>query len=107
MLLLGDGCWETAPPAGAADLFPEVLTLSAIVSGVESTGWRLLHLSTADQQEWDEFESNHRRGGEEWLQNARDDELRRTLHERFLEYVTVYRGVLGFCYLLLRRDTTS
>jgi SAM-dependent methyltransferase len=106
-LLFGDGCWEGIPTAAASQAFPEVLPLSQIVAAADKAGWQVIHLSTADQREWDEFESSYRRGGEDWLLSHDDHELRRTLHQHFDEYVDVYRGVLGFCYLVLRRAPQS
>ncbi|MGO9488464.1 MAG: hypothetical protein ACLQBB_05490 [Solirubrobacteraceae bacterium] len=64
-------------------------------------------MSTADRREWDEFESTWRAGREEWLlanpDNDRAEAERAELDARLDEYVTVYRGVLGFCYLVLAR----
>lgn len=107
-LLFGDGCWERPPTGGAWAMFGgEVLGLPDLVAGARAAGWRVLHLSTADQREWDEFESTWRAGRQEWLlanpdapgAAAEQDELDRRLRE----YVGVYRGVLGFCYLVLAR----
>lgn len=53
-VLFGDGCWERPPTKEAVDLFgPAVLTLGELVNSVQKTPWRILHLSTADQREWD------------------------------------------------------
>ncbi len=106
-LLFGDGCWERPATAAAAAIFDDVLPLGEIVRAVISTGWRVLHLSTADQREWDEFESTWLAGPQEWL--LANPELpeaaaeRARLDGRLLEYVESYRGVLGFCYLVLGR----
>lgn len=65
----------------------------------------MLHLSTADQLEWDDFEATSRAGRLEWLLANPDDpragETRDWLDTREREYVTAYRGVLGFGYLVL------
>lgn len=110
-VLFGDGCWEREPTAAALEIFGEkVLPLADIVGLAQEGGWRVLHLSTADQREWDEFESTWRLGRESWvLANPGDaaaSAMRRELNERLVEYVAGYRGILGFCYLILSRQCT-
>ena len=71
------------------------------------TGWQILHLSVADQREWDDFESSHRKGLREWTVQNPDDTrvegIRKELNEREDGYLGVYRGVMGFAYLILTR----
>jgi cyclopropane fatty-acyl-phospholipid synthase-like methyltransferase len=105
-LLFGDGCWEQPPSAAAGDMFGEsVLALSDLVNAAIEAGWRVLHLSTADQREWDDFEATWRAGREDWLVAHLDDpgagEVRTFLDSRLRDYLDVYRGVLGFAYLVL------
>jgi cyclopropane fatty-acyl-phospholipid synthase-like methyltransferase len=105
-LLFGDGCWEGEPTPEAAAIFgAEVLRLDQILDYARDAGWRVLSLSTAEQREWDEFESSWRRGPEEWLLANPDapdaTAVRKELDERLTEYVNAYRGILGFCYLVL------
>jgi len=106
-LLFGDGCWEQPPTAAAARLFDEVLSLEAFVAAASAAGWRVLSLTTADQREWDDFESTWRAGREEWLLarpgSSQAAQQHRALDDRLAEYLSVYRGVLGFCYLILAR----
>jgi SAM-dependent methyltransferase len=107
-LLFGDGYWERTPTAEALDIFgPDVLPLGEVIEHALGTGWRLLTFSTADQREWDDFESSWRRGQEQWLLANPGDpgarELREHLDARLLQYVNDYRGVLGFCYMVLTR----
>jgi cyclopropane fatty-acyl-phospholipid synthase-like methyltransferase len=107
-LLFADGCWASEPAPEAVAIFGDgMLRLRDVVEHALDVGWRVLSVTTADQREWDEFESSWRRGREEWLLDNRDapgaDSLRRELDERLLEYITSYRGVLGFCYLVLTR----
>jgi cyclopropane fatty-acyl-phospholipid synthase-like methyltransferase len=107
-LLFGDGCWERSPTAAARSIFGDgVPMLPELASHATRAGWRVLHLSTADQREWDDFESTWRAGRELWLaeHGAAPDTapLRAELEDRLMEYVTVYRGLLGFAYLVLRR----
>lgn len=108
-LLLGDGYWEREPSEAARATFGEqILSLTALVTEVLSAGWRVLHQSSADQREWDEFESAWRGGLERWLERnptaADRPRVQDELSTRLLEYVRDYRGVLGFCYLVLSRD---
>jgi hypothetical protein len=105
-LLFGDGCWEAQPTPAAAKIFGEdVIALSSIIEHAHTAGWRVLHLDTADQREWDEFESCWRRGREDWLRAHPEDptasSVRAELDARITEYVRDYRGVLGFCYAVL------
>jgi ubiquinone/menaquinone biosynthesis C-methylase UbiE len=107
-LLFGDGCWERSPNEDAAKLFGDaVLTLSELVKCVQKAKWRILHLSTADQREWDDFESTWRAGRQEWLlanpEVERAPAVRNELDLQLGQYVDTYRGVLGFCYLVLGR----
>ncbi len=106
-VLYGDACWTTPPTAAAADLFEEVLPLTDLVEQVRASGWRVLHLSTADQREWDDFESTWRAARQEWLLAHGDDdrapEVRSRLDAQLDAYVRTYRGVLQFGYLVLAR----
>lgn len=107
-VLVGDGCWTSPPTQAAHDIFGgEVLPLADLVAACGETGWQVLHLTTASQHEWDEFESHHRAGPREWLlanpTDPRAAEVRATQANREREYLTVYRGVLDFAYLVLAR----
>jgi hypothetical protein len=85
----------------------EVVALPDLVRLAHAAGWQVLHVSQADQLEWDDFESTWRLGRHRWLAAHPDipeaGTLRQELQDRLLEYVDVYRGVLGFCYLVLTR----
>jgi SAM-dependent methyltransferase len=108
-LLYGDGCWDgPSPSAEARELFgADVLDLKRLVAEAGSAGWRIMHVSTADQREWDEFESGWRAGREQWLLDHADwshaAEIRAELDQRIAEYFDVYRAVLGFAYLVLAK----
>ena len=107
-LLFGDGVWEREPPAAAREVFgDDVPSLVGLVAAAEAAGWRVLHLSTADQREWDVFESSWRAGRQQWLIGHLDApeaaEVRATLDEQQAEYLNLYRGTLGFAYLVLGR----
>lgn len=105
-LLFGDGYWETAPSAAATEMFgEEVLPLAGLLEACRSAGWRVIHMSVASQLEWDDFESTFRAGRQEWLLAHAGDPraagLRDWLDARERQYFEVYRGVLGFAYLVL------
>ena len=107
-VLVGDGCWEAPPTAAAHAIFgDDVLPLADLVAACDETGWQVLHLSVADQREWDDFESRHRAGTREWLLanpgDPRAAEAKARQDEREREYLTAYRGVLGLAYLVLAR----
>jgi len=108
-VLFGDGCWESPPSnEGASAIFgDEVLALTDLVESATALGWRVVHLSTADQREWDDFEGTWRAGRQEWLLANPDDEgadeVREKLDTQLREYVGTYRGVLGFAYLFLAK----
>lgn len=107
-VLVGDGCWERPPTEAAHAIFgDDILPLADLVTACGEAGWQVLHLSTADQHEWDDFESRHRAGLREWLlanpTDPRGAEVRATHDAREREYLTAYRGVLGFVYLVLAR----
>ncbi len=106
--LYGGGFWERAPGPEAVEFFGrDTPGLPGLLEACRATGWRVIHLSTADQREWDDFESTFRAGRQEWLLanpgHPRAAEVRDWLDSREREYVSVYRGVLGFAYLVLAR----
>jgi cyclopropane fatty-acyl-phospholipid synthase-like methyltransferase len=107
-LLFGDVCWEHPPTDDAVGIFgDDVRALNDLVECAQAAGWRILHLSTADQREWDDFESTWRAGREEWLLANPNHEqapaAREELDAQVGQYFGTYRGVLGFCYLVLGR----
>jgi ubiquinone/menaquinone biosynthesis C-methylase UbiE len=107
-VLVGDGCWETPPTEAAHTIFgDDILPLADLVAASDEAGWQVLHVSTANQQEWDDFESRHRAGQREWLlanpKDPRAAEVKAMCDAREREYLTTYRGVLGFAYLVLAR----
>jgi cyclopropane fatty-acyl-phospholipid synthase-like methyltransferase len=107
-LLYGDGFWAEPPSPAASEIFgDDVPTLPELLETAEAAGWRVLHFSTADQLEWDDFESASRAAWQEWLlahaADPRAAAVRDWLDLRLREYVRDYRGVLGFTYLVLGR----
>lgn len=107
-VLFGDGFWARPPSAAARGIFGDDLHgLPELLEAARARGWRVIHVSEADQREWDDFESTFRAGRQEWLlANAghpRAPEIREWLDTRERQYVGVYRGLLGFAYLVLGR----
>lgn len=105
-LLFGDGYWASMPSPAATAIFGETLqALPQLLEECRTAGWRVIHMSTADQREWDDFESTFRAGRQEWLLAHGDDpraaEVRDWLDARERQYVEDYRGILGFAYLIL------
>jgi cyclopropane fatty-acyl-phospholipid synthase-like methyltransferase len=105
-VLFGDGCWPGPATEAALRFFGDaVLPLAELVQACRAAGWRILHMSIADQREWDDFESTSRAGWQEWLlahgSDPRAAEVREWLDTREQRYIHDYRGVLGFLYLVL------
>lgn len=107
-VLVGDMCWERRPTDAALEAFgDEVLSLVDLVTISREYGWKVLHLTTSDQREWDDFESRHRTGLREWVianpDNPKAKEIEEQQNARETNYLTTYRGVLGFVWLVLGR----
>ncbi|MBA3525057.1 MAG: class I SAM-dependent methyltransferase [Geodermatophilaceae bacterium] len=107
-LLFGDACWERTPSPAAAEMFgAEVLPLADVVRAAMGAGWRILDVSTSDQQEWDSFESAYRLARQVWLLAHPDSRhaprIRDQVDSQLTTYVSTYRAQLGFCYLVMAR----
>lgn len=107
-VLVGDMFWEKSPTEEAKAMFgDEALPLADLVALCREAGWEVLYLTTADQREWDDFESRHRAGPREWLLDNADDpraaDVREDMNKREREYLTVYRGIVGYAFLVLGR----
>ncbi len=62
-LLFGDGYWAGTPSPAAVTIFGETVpSLPQLLEACRAVGWRVIHMSTADQHEWDVFESTFRAG---------------------------------------------
>jgi cyclopropane fatty-acyl-phospholipid synthase-like methyltransferase len=110
-ILFGDGIWERPPssvelnamwPDTRADELP---TLTELVNLATQSGFRPAWIETANQDEWDEFESGYQLDQEEWLQSHPDhpmaDDTRTKLDQHRSYWLNGYRGVMGFAYLTL------
>ncbi|KAJ3478748.1 hypothetical protein NLG97_g8491 [Lecanicillium saksenae] len=108
-VLIGDMCWERPPSRECLDMFgDEVLQLKDIVALCREAGWKVVHLETATQQDWDAFESGHRAGPREWLLKNGEDGRAASVEEDLARkedaYFGVYRGQLGFVLAALARS---
>jgi mycolic acid cyclopropane synthetase len=106
--LYGDGFWVGAPSPDLVEMLGEIQrSLSALVECSLDAGLRALHVDTADQAEWDDFEWRSYRGLEEFALREPGDPLAPAAQKmaavRRKEYLEGYRGVLGFAYLILAR----
>ncbi|WP_106583374.1 SAM-dependent methyltransferase [Murinocardiopsis flavida] len=108
-LLLGDAFWEREPtPAALAalDAAPDDFnTLGGLADLAMSAGFRILSVSTANQDEWDDFESRFCAGSEQWLFAHPDApeaaDVRAAVDAHRNGWLHGYRGILGFAYLTL------
>ena len=106
--LLGEGFWERSPTAqalAALDAQPdEFTTLAGLVDLCLECGYRLLELSTATLDEWDDFESRYCAGRERWLLQHPDAavaDVRAEIDTHRNGWLHGYRGILGFAYVTL------
>jgi precorrin-6B methylase 2 len=107
-VLVGDMIWNQPPTNAALELFgSDILTLAELVAASRETGWEVLNLGVADQREWDDFESKHRAGQRALILESPESpfgqQLKEELAKRERDYLTVYRGLLGFAFLVLGR----
>jgi SAM-dependent methyltransferase len=112
-LLLGEGIWEQPPTPqalAALDAQPDdFTTLPELVDLCLQCGYRLLALSTATLNEWDDFESRYGAGRERWLLQFPDapnaTDVRTEIDTHRNGWLHGYRGILGFAYLTLAVPT--
>ena len=105
-VLYGDGEWAQTPTAAAREIFgDEVAGAGQLQAAARDAGFRVDTVAVASASEWDGFEASFRAGRERWAAahpaDPRAPALRAEMDARRAEYETVYRGVLGFTYLVL------
>ncbi|MFC7617606.1 class I SAM-dependent methyltransferase [Actinokineospora soli] len=111
-LLIGEGFWRQEPTEAQLAAMPmqrdEYTSLAALVDLAHTTGYRLLHLSEATQDEWDDFQCRHALGWERWLHaNPHHPEaptIRTRADAHRHGWLHGWRGVLGMAYLVLQRQ---
>jgi cyclopropane fatty-acyl-phospholipid synthase-like methyltransferase len=96
-LLLADGFWERSPDDEAQAIFGDLLDFDGLVHAAEDAGYRAEDAQRSTQEEWDAFEAAWRAG----LEASGEPEALSVAAERRHEYEEVYRGVLGFAWLVL------
>ncbi|WP_031509312.1 SAM-dependent methyltransferase [Streptomyces megasporus] len=109
-VLFGEGFWQRAPttaelarmwPGASADDHPD---LAGLVDTAVAAGFRPEWIETANEDEWEEFESGYLADVEEWLAVHPDHPLAAETRERADRHRAAwltYRGVLGMAYLTL------
>ncbi|GGP62786.1 SAM-dependent methyltransferase [Saccharothrix coeruleofusca] len=108
-LLLGEGFWERPPTERALGIFGDTVPgdLAELVDLALDSGFRLLALTTATPDEWDDFESRWCAGRERWLlehpEHPEAASVRAIVDEHRDGWLKGYRGSLGFAYLTLAR----
>jgi hypothetical protein len=106
-VLIGDGIWRCPPSDAALQALEakadDFFSLAAIVDVAITAGYRVLSISEANEDEWDDFESRWCAGYERWLLANADHTEAPAARERVDDHRTRwlhgYRGVLGFAYL--------
>jgi cyclopropane fatty-acyl-phospholipid synthase-like methyltransferase len=109
-VVYGEAIWSSAPTeAAAAPLagrLDEYIYLAELVELAWSSGFAVVQVHEANQNEWDHFESGYTARYAEWLATTSrthpeyDDVLQRA-HQQRDAYFRGYRGVLGMAYLCL------
>jgi SAM-dependent methyltransferase len=110
-VLLGEAVWDRPPtPAAlrALDAEPgDFGTVAELADLAMASGLRLLALSVATLDEWDDFESRYCAGRERWLLahpgHPDADRVRQAVDDHRRGWLHGYRGILGFAYLTLAR----
>lgn len=107
-LLFGCGYWSHRPSPQLIQMFGELpISLDATFTTARASGWTIRAADSADEAEWDDFESGWRLDLEEIGRSEpntdRGRQALRLAAQRREEYDQGYRGVLGFAYLLLER----
>ncbi|HEX5404512.1 MAG TPA: methyltransferase [Pseudonocardiaceae bacterium] len=108
-LLLGEGFWQTEPTADRLRAMPipkdQYLALPDLVDLALANGYRLVAVSQAGLDEWDEFESRHGLGYVRWLAANPDSPhaagVAATADAHRTSWLRGWREVMGFVYLTL------
>ncbi len=105
VLLFGTGYWQRPPTvseaAGLGATPDELPDFATLVDTCVAAGFRPLDLQSANEDEWNAFESGYLADDEEFLMTRASDDARRRADEHRTGWLRGYRGVLGFAYLTL------
>ena len=100
LAIVGDGVWQAPPSAWCLETFGELLDgPDALAAEATRAGWTVVETDSSSLAEWDEFEHG-------WIDGVRavgTDEAVAFADERARQYEN-YRGLLGFCWLVLTRE---
>jgi cyclopropane fatty-acyl-phospholipid synthase-like methyltransferase len=108
-VLIGDGIWRRPPTEAALRALDatadDFRSLAEIIEVAIAAGYRVLSVSEANDDEWDDFESRWCSGYERWLLvnpvHPEASAARKRVDDHRAGWLHGYRGVLGFCYLTL------
>ncbi|HYY11403.1 MAG TPA: class I SAM-dependent methyltransferase [Kineosporiaceae bacterium] len=108
-VVYGDGIWSREPTAAATTALGgdpgEYGSLADVAETAVASGFRVLSVAEAGQDEWDAFESGYSAGYERWLVanpgHPEADVIRQRAHEHRSAYLRGYRGILGHAFLEL------
>ncbi|MGW7296446.1 SAM-dependent methyltransferase [Streptomyces sp. NPDC054829] len=110
-VVLGEGFWQRPPTeAELAAMWPDASAsefhdLAGLVDLAVAAGFRPAWIETANNDEWEEFESAYQADVEEWLAAHPDHpsakETRDRVERHRSTYLRGYRGVMGLVYLTL------
>jgi SAM-dependent methyltransferase len=106
VLLFGTGYWQRPPTleeaAGLGATPDELPDLPTLVDRCVAAGFRPLDIQTANEDEWNAFESGYLADLEEYVMaHPGADRQRAEADEHRIGWLRGYRGVLGFAYLTL------
>lgn len=107
-VVYGEAIWRSAPTQAAAaplaGLLDEYVSLPELLDLAWRSGFAVVQVHEANQDEWDHFESGYTARYAEWLAaNSRAhpayEEVLQKAHRQRDAYFRGYRGVLGMAYL--------
>jgi cyclopropane fatty-acyl-phospholipid synthase-like methyltransferase len=96
-LLFADGIYEAEPASKVREIFGDLPDLAGMARIATDAGFRVLHAAASTQAEWDDFESDWRAG----VEHVGTPGARAFADERRDEYLSGYRGAVGFAWLIL------
>jgi len=110
-LVFGECFWAREPTESELSVMPipldQLRSLPDLVDFAQAHGFRLLALSRASIDEWDDFESRHGLAYERWLlanpTSPDAEDLRTRADEHRTRWLRGWREPLGFAYLTLVR----
>ena len=108
-VLVGDGIWRRPPTDAALQALEatadDFLSCAAVVDAAIASGYRVLGVGEASENEWDDFESRWCSGYERWLlanpAHREASAARERVDDHRTRWLHGYCGVLGFAYLTL------